>query len=481
MDGASKTTSKPSKGGRAPTQRERLVEAMIELAAREGYQRVSVARVSSYAGVSSATFYKQFEGKEDCLLASYRAAAERLLAEELPTGSDGDWADAARSTLRQLAFALQRYPDAGRLLFVETLSGGPHLRQTRRAVLRGFEQRVQEFLDSTPDGGYTLDVPATAMVGAMRSIVAHYLRIHGEDKLPSLADDAVTWICSYAVPAGHEHWSTGPDALLPMPVESSLYSTGAAAGRQPRRLPRGRHGLPPAVVTRSQRTRIIHATAEVMMAKGYANTTVADIVAAAGVGRDVFYEHFSDKHHAFLEAQQHPTQHILDGVATAYFSAREWPERVWNGLASLIRIITENPAMSHLRLIACYEAGPDAVRRAEEVTRSFTIFLEEGYSYRPEAQELPRVCSQAIAGAIFEVIQRHVAHRDMVGLVRRLPQLTYSAIAPFTGAGEAIRLVKQLIALHPRGEAARSLTTSARISSHPGPAVQTPPIGPDPV
>ena len=57
------------------------------------------------------------------------------------------------------------------------------------------------------------------------------------------------------------------------------------------------------------------------MAKGYANATVADIVARAGVARDVFYEHFTDKEHAFLEAQQHPVQHIVDTCASAYFSA----------------------------------------------------------------------------------------------------------------------------------------------------------------
>ncbi len=451
MSEASKTAPR-RQGERARSQRERLVEAMIELAALDGFQRVSVAHLSSHAGVSSATFYEQFESKEDCLLAAYRAAAGRLLAEELPTGGDGDWADAARSTLRHLALALQRDPNAGRLLFVDTLSGAPHMREARRSVVAGFEQRAQEFLDSTPVGGYTLDVPAIAMVGAMRSIVARNLRIQREDALPSLADDAVAWICSYAMPAGQAHWSTGPNALLTISSERSLRSADGAPGPQPRRLPRGRHGLPPGVIARSQRARIIHATAEVMMAKGYAEATVADIVAAAGVGRDIFYEHFSDKHHAFLEAQQRPTQHILDSFAAAYFSARDWPERLWSGLASLIRIVTEHPAFSHLLLVACYEAGPAAVRRAEEITRSFTIFLEEGYSYRPQARELPRVCSQAIAGAIFEVIQRHVAHRDMVGLMQRLPQLTYIGVAPFAGAEEAIRLVTELVALHPNGE-----------------------------
>lgn len=440
---------------------------MIELSAQSGHQRVSIAQVSSRAGVSSATFYEQFADKEECLLAAYQAAAERLLAEPPPLASDGNWTEAAQYTLRHLAHALQRDPNAARLLFVETLHGGPRMRETRRMVLGGFERRVQEFLDSTPTGGDTLDVPAIALVGAMRSIVARSLRMHAEDDLPSLADDGVTWVRSYAVPPGTPHWSTGPEALLPAPAEQER---GPESTRPPERLPRGRHGLPASVIARSQRTRIIYATAEVMKQKGYANATVADIVATAGVSRDVFYEHFSDKENAFLEAQQYPSQFILDSVAAAHFSARVWPERLWNGLGTLLRLIAESPALSHLRLVECYAAGPDAIRRAEDITRSFTIFFEEGYGYRPEARQLPRLCSQAVAGAIFEIIQRHTAREDPVGLMRRLPQLTYIGIAPFTGAAEAVRLVRQISSSHPHGElvdGGAAPLAGERAASHP--------------
>src|ERR1041385_7488684 len=55
-----------------PSQRERLVEAMIVLCAELGYERVSIAQINSRAGVSSATFYEQFSGKEDCMIEAYR-------------------------------------------------------------------------------------------------------------------------------------------------------------------------------------------------------------------------------------------------------------------------------------------------------------------------------------------------------------------------------------------------------------------------
>ena len=457
----------PKAGGATPespkrSQRDRLLDAMIELAAQFGYQQVSVAQVSARAGVSRATFYEQFTDKEDCLLAAYQSAATRLLSEtSLNAGLDGDWAQAAGTALAALAQALQRDPEAGRLLFVEMLAGGPRSKQTRRVIIGAFEHRIQEFLDDAQTGDERIDIPAIAVVGALRSIVGRYLRIHAEDELPALAADGVAWARSYAVPAGRAMWSTGPGALLPEAPESARPESRRPA---PARLPRGRHGLPAGVIARSQRTRIINGTADVMVSKGYENATVTDIVAAAGVSREVFYEHFSDKQNAFLEAQQHPTQFILDTCATAYFAARDWPERIWNAFGTLLGLIAENRAISHLRLVECYAAGPDAIRRAEEITRSFTIFLEEGYSQSPRANALPRLYSHAIAGAIFEIIQRHVAHDDYAGLLRRLPQLHLhrdSAVhGPAGGRGHRQRPEGRA----PRGFARRWSRSSAALS-----------------
>lgn len=437
----SKSRKSASRATPKPTQRARLLDAIIELSAKGGYQGVSIAQVSAHARVSSATFYELFEGKEDCLLAAYRSVAERVLRQvqiEAPEG--GDWRQVAHAALDSLLASLRSDPDGGRLLFVEAAAGGTLIGEERKRVLGEFERRSQAFLVSMPTDGETLDIPATAVIGAVRSIVSRRLRTNAEDQLPSMVDELIGWLGSYSIPAGAIPWSTSPQALL-TGTRTRAPKPGARAQT---RLPRGRHGLPAGVIARSQRTRIIYATAEATRAKGYANTTVADIVAQAGVARDVFYEHFTDKQHAFLEAQQHPTQHIVDTCAGAYFSAEDWPERVWNGINALLGLIASNPAISHLRLVECYAAGPTAIRRAEEITRSFTIFLEEGFGYRPQAQRLPRLSSEAITGAAFEIVQRHVARDDFAGLLERLPQLTYVAIAPFTGPEEAVRLIERL-------------------------------------
>jgi AcrR family transcriptional regulator len=290
-----------------------------------------------------------------------------------------------------------------------------------------------------------------AVIGALRHIISRHLRTHSEDQLPARLKDGLAWLSCYAVPAGAAPWSTSPAALLQRVLEHSPPAAWA-----PETLPAGTHGLPAGVIVRSQRTRLIFATAEVTMAKGYRNAKITDIVARARVGRTVFYRYFASKQQAFLEAQQYPTQYILDRCIEAYFSGDEWPERLWRGLKMLLGLISENPAISHLRLVECYAAGPAAIRRAEEITRSFTIFLAEGYRYRPQAASVPRLASLAIAGAIFEVVQRQVERGDFATLGAHLPQLAYIALAPFTGAQEAIALVEEMKARESRGRPRRS-------------------------
>ena len=443
------------------SQRDRLVAAMIELSARDGYQGVSVAQITTHAGVSSSTFYELFSDKEDCALAAYRASTGRMLADMEPIDPEAvstyeDWSQAAVAGLRRLLDAVCADTDAARLLLVESLGGGPRVREERRAVIGVFQDRAMAMLAATPPEAPRIDLPPVALIGAIRTIVSRHLRMSSEDQLPELAEELVDWLCSYGVRPGRTLWSTGPQARLRACRQSSPPSAP-----EPKRLPRGRHRLPPSVVARSHRTRIIHATAQVTREKGYADTTVTDIVSAAGVSRQVFYEHFADKHHAFLEAQHYPAQHIFDRCAAAYFAPADWPERIWNGLRALLDLVVVHPALSHLRLVECYAAGPAAIRRAEEVTRSFTIFFEEGSGAGGGRDVRSRIFSQAITGAIFEIIQRHAARGELELLPLLLPQLTYIAIAPFTGAEVAIETIGGLIA----NDTAEHSPTQAGISS----------------
>ncbi|HTQ69798.1 MAG TPA: TetR/AcrR family transcriptional regulator [Solirubrobacteraceae bacterium] len=418
---------------------------MVQLASRHGYPAVSIAEISTHAGVSSATFYEQFADKEDCLLAAYEKTASRVLARLGPVDATASWEETSRTVLMGLVGALEADPDGGRLMLVEALAGGARVRATRERTLDSLRRFAQRILDSELPGGAVLDLPADMLLGAVRSIASQSLRTHSEDRMGLLVDDLMGWIESYAV-ATHEHgWSTGPGTRLPAQVAAG-WLAAATTPPVPRRLPRGRHRLPQAAVERSQRTRIIHGTAEVMVAKGYAAATVADIVSAASISRDVFYTHFANKYEAYLAAQEYGTQSLLEACAAAYFLGESWPDRVWRALQVLVLAVAGNPELTHLRVVECYAAGTAAIEQTEQLKRAAVIFLQEGFTLSASAARLPRLAAHAITGAVFESFYGQASRGELAELPRQLPLFTYLATAPFIGPKRAIAAVERLSA-----------------------------------
>ena len=159
-------------------------------------------------------------------------------------------------------------------------------------------------------------------------------------------------------------------------------------------------------------------------------------MAAARISRAVFYEHFSGKQDALLEAQQAATHGAVDACHAAFDSDEAWSTRVWNALRGLLDRVASTPALSHLCLVECYAAGPLAVRHAEELPASSRSFLDEGYTQRPAAQRLPEICSEAITGAIHHIIRHDVAHGEADKLPQRLAGARLYRDSPVRRSGQ---------------------------------------------
>lgn len=63
----------------AKNQRLRLLGAAAEVLVERGYARTTSAAIVRHAGVSSETFYANFDNVDECLLAAHQAASECIL------------------------------------------------------------------------------------------------------------------------------------------------------------------------------------------------------------------------------------------------------------------------------------------------------------------------------------------------------------------------------------------------------------------
>lgn len=127
-----------------------------------------------------------------------------------------------------------------------------------------------------------------------------------------------------------------------------------------RPLPRGRHGLSREVVERSQRDRILWALAEVMSEKGYAATSVADVIKAAGVGRETFYQLFTSKADCFTQAFDAASD-VLLGTLTDGAPTGRPADLVAAAVDLYLETLAAFPTFARLFLVEVYAAGPEAM------------------------------------------------------------------------------------------------------------------------
>src|ERR1017187_6082358 len=100
----------------------RLLDAAFAVVSEDGYRRMTVRRVSGRAGVSNKTFYDLFEDREDCFLAAFDHAADRLAMVVLPAWEgESEWSERVRAALGALLGFLDDEPALCRLVFVEAL------------------------------------------------------------------------------------------------------------------------------------------------------------------------------------------------------------------------------------------------------------------------------------------------------------------------------------------------------------------------
>src|SRR5258707_9180281 len=164
------------------------------------------------------------------------------------------------------------------------------------------------------------------------------------------------------------------------------------------KLPRGRHGLPREVVAQSQRERLLAAVIRVTAAKGYQASSVADILKEAGVGRETFYKHFSDKEGCFLTANDALVAELEVEVQRAYEQPGSWPQRVRRGLDTTLQWFAASPEVARVMMIEMGTVGPVASTRFRETFSRFTTLLDDG-SELIKDPPLPNIASIA-GGAV---------------------------------------------------------------------------------
>jgi AcrR family transcriptional regulator len=144
-----------------------------------------------------------------------------------------------------------------------------------------------------------------------------------------------------------------------------------------RRLPPGSHGIPPDVVARNQRERLVAAMAEACAERGYARTSVAEVAKRAGVSSLTFYKQFSDKQDCMLAAHRQLLGRLLEELDRAGAGergaggARRGEARARTIVHTALALFAADPPSARLLMVEILAAGPEGARRHDAMVESF--------------------------------------------------------------------------------------------------------------
>jgi AcrR family transcriptional regulator len=176
VDGAARDRDETLNGfgreGVVDIQRSRILTAMVETVAEHGAANVTVAHVVERAGISRRTFYEIFSDRDDCLLAAFDDAIQRVAGGVVPAYQQpGKWRERIRAGLIEFLSFLDDDPGTGRLVVVETLGAGPRALERRGNILAQIIGAVDEGRSEAKGGSEPPPLTAEGIAGAVLAVI----------------------------------------------------------------------------------------------------------------------------------------------------------------------------------------------------------------------------------------------------------------------------------------------------------------------
>jgi AcrR family transcriptional regulator len=158
---------------------------------------------------------------------------------------------------------------------------------------------------------------------------------------------------------------------------------------------------------------------ELVGEQGYGATTVAEVIARAGVSRKAFYAHFTNKDDCFLETYDMIVAEGFERVAGAASAAGGLQEELGFGLDALFERANESPGIQRLVLVEVAALGPAGIARREQLISAYEGMLRERLGAAPRPGIIPNPLLRAVVGGFLKVLYASVQS----GAQRRLPAL----------------------------------------------------------
>jgi AcrR family transcriptional regulator len=196
---------------------------------------------------------------------------------------------------------------------------------------------------------------------------------------------------------------------------------------------------------------LIAAMTELVGEHGYAATTVADVLARAGVSRKAFYQHFANKQECFFAAYDAIAAAGRSDVQHAYDAAASPAEGAELAIAILFERAMQHPGRVRLTQLEAGVVGQAGIKRRERLMGEYESLLRDMLGIPVGPGTVANPVLRGIVGGVNGVLNAHMRNDKMEQLPELIPSLVRWAVSYYPPPPPMMRLLTQ-----PAGGGSRS-------------------------
>jgi AcrR family transcriptional regulator len=188
----------------ASHKKRRIMDAIAELTAEQGYEATKIGDIVGRAGVARKTLYDNFEGKEEVFLTAFDDAVDEAMRriEESCAEVEGGWEERLQAGLDAFLRYIAEEPALARMCMIEALSATPAATERYEDTMQRFVELVKRIV---PHDERLPDTIEETLVGGVAWIVYQQIRRHETDKAEDLLPELSEFMLApFAATAGRE-------------------------------------------------------------------------------------------------------------------------------------------------------------------------------------------------------------------------------------------------------------------------------------
>jgi AcrR family transcriptional regulator len=179
--------------------------------------------------------------------------------------------------------------------------------------------------------------------------------------------------------------------------------------------------LEPMEGVHQHRGRLLEGMAVALARKGYADTTIADIVREASVSRRTFYEHFATKADCLVALYEAASHNALKVLRDALDPRKDWERQVEGALQAYLECMASNPVLMRTLFVEILHLGEEGLAARRRVNREIADYMLDVVGRDKVTPDL----AMAVVGGINELVLQAIEEDR----VERLGVLTATASA----------------------------------------------------